>query len=200
MKLVTGILSVVILFSVSLSANAIALINKDVIIEAQQYGTKRSQQPLTDFLHPWLVYEEQAAIINETTERAYLYTPFLLLAHDARDKSRNKQPVELANSEKILADYAGCMVFSIIVNGKDDNFSDKAQVIIKQDKKIVKPYHAVTNPPVRISGASTEPRFTAQFYFYFHERDIVMGKPITLSVTTKDKQERRFYFELSNFK
>lgn len=200
MKLVTGILSVIILFSVLLSANAIALVNKDVIIEAQQYGTKHSQEPLTDFLHPWLVYEEQAAIINETTERAYLYTPFLLLANDARDKTRNKQKADIVSSEKLLEDYAGCLVFSIVINGNNENFSENAKVVIRQDKKIVKPYHVVVNPPGKIPGTEKEPKFTAYFYCYFHERDVVIGKPITLTVTTKDKQERRFYFELSNFK
>lgn len=200
MKFVTGFLIVVILLSVSLSGNAIALVNKNIILEAQEYGMKRSQQPLTEFLHPWLVYEEQAAIISETTERAYLYTPFLLLAYDARDKARNKQQSDLAASEKILVDYAGCLVFSIIINGNTENFSENVQVIIKQDKKIIKPYHAVHNDPVKIPGTAKEPGFTSYFYFYFHERDVVMSKPITLSVATKDKQERRFYFELSNFK
>jgi len=182
-----------------MTANAISLINKGVIVEAQEYGMKQSQVPLNDFLHPWLVYEEKAAVINETTERAYLYTPFLLLANDARDKARNKQQTELAASEKILADYAGCIVFSIIINGKDDNFNDKVQVTIKQNNKIIKPYHAVINTPVKMPGASNE-RFTAHFYNYFYERDIDTGKPITLTVTTKDKQERRFYFELLKFK
>jgi len=199
-KFVTGILSLIILLSVSLSASAIALVNKDIILEAQEYGVKRNQLPLTEFLHPWLAYEEQATIINETTERSYLYTPFLLLAYDARDKARSKQPVELANSEQILADYAGCLVFSIIVNGNTENFSDNLQVTIKQDKKIINPYHAVTNPPVKTPWSSTGPQFTAHSYFYFHEREVVLGKPITLLVTTQDKQEHRFYFELPKFK
>ena len=198
MKLVTVILGLIIVLSVPLSTSAIALINKAVIVEAQEYGVKRNQLPLTDFLHPWLAYEEQAAIINETTERAYLYTPFLLLAYDARDKAKNKQPVQIADSEQILADYAGCLVFSIITNGNTEKFSDNVQVVIKQEKKIIKPYHAVTNPPVR--NPANEPQFTAHSYFYFHEREVVLGKPITLTVTTKDKQERRFYFELPKFK
>jgi Fe-S oxidoreductase len=199
-KLVTVILGLIIMLSVPLSARAITFINRDVILEAQEYGVKRSQLPLSDFLQPWLAYEEQAAIINETTERAYLYTPFLLLAYDARDKAISKQTIELANSEQILADYAGCLVFSIIVNGNTEKFSDNVQVIIKQEKKIIKPYHAVINPPVKNSWTSKEPHYTAHYYFYFYERDVVLSKPITLTVTTKDKQERRFYFELPNFK
>jgi hypothetical protein len=199
-RLVTGILSLLFFLSVSLSANAIALVNKDIIMEAQEYGKKQSQLPLTDFLHPWLVYEEQATVINEMTERAYLYTPFLLLAYDARDKARSKQQVEFAASEKILSDYAGCLAFSIIINGKEENFSDKVQVVIKQDNKIIKPYHAVTNPAVKIPGSPNEAQYTAHFYYYFYDREVAMGKPVTLSVITKDKQERKFYFELSKFK
>lgn len=171
-----------------------------MILEAQEYGVKRSQQPLTEFLHPWLAYEEQATIISETTERAYLYTPFLLLAYDARDKANSKQPVQLADSEKILADYAGCLVFSITVNGNAANFSDNAQVSITQDKKLIKPYHVVTNPPVKNPLPANDPQFTAHSYVYFHEQEVVLGKPITLTVITNDKQERRFYFELAKFK
>ena len=200
MKLVTIILGLIIVLSVPMSAWAITLINKDVIVEAQEYGVKRSQLPLTDFLQPWLAYEEQAAIINETTERAYLYTPFLLLAYDARDRARSKQSIELANSEQILADYAGCLVFSIIVNGNTEKLSDNVQVIIKQEKRIIKPYHAVINPPVKKPWAANEPQYTAHYYFYFYEREVDLSEPITLTVTTKDKQERHFYFELPNFK
>lgn len=200
MKLVTVILGLIILLSVPLSAGAITLINKEVILEAQDYGAKRSKLPLSDFLQPWLAYEEHAAIINETTERAYLYTPFLLLAYDARDKAISKQSIELADSEQILADYAGCLVFSIIVNGNTEKFSDNVQVTIKQEKKIIKPYHAVINPPVKKPWAANEPHYTAHYYFYFYEQDVVLSKPITLTVTTKDKQERHFYFELPNFK
>lgn len=199
-KLVTGIVSLFLLLSVSLSANAIALINKDVILEAQDYGIKRKQLQLTEFLHPWLAYEEQASVINETTERAYLYTPFLLLANDARDKARSKQSVQLADSEKILADYAGCLVFSITINGNTENFNDNVQVVIRQDKKIIKPYHAVPNTPVKTSWPQGEPQYSAYSYFYFHDQEISSAKPITLVVTTKDKHERRFYFELPNFK
>ena len=199
MRLVTGILGIIFLLSVSMTANAISLINKEVILVAQGYGIKRSQVPLTEFLQPWIVYEEQATVINATTERAYLYTPFLLLANDARDKARSKQQIEFSSSEKILVDYAGCIVFSIVVNGKDENFSDKVQVVIKQNNKIIRPYHAVINTPVKIPDSSAL-QFTAHFYNYFYERDIETGKPISLIVTTKDKQERRFYFELAKFK
>jgi hypothetical protein len=199
-KLITGILSLIILLSIPLSTNAIALVNRDVILEAQEYGTKHKQLALTDFLQPWLAYEEQASVINEKTERAYLYTPFLLLANDARDKARNNQPVQLADSEKILADYAGCLVFSLTINGNSENFSNGMQVMIKQDKKIIKPYHSLVNAPAKTSWSSGEPQFINYSYFYFHEQEVILNKPITLTVTTKDKQEHRFYFNLPSFK
>lgn len=200
MKLVAGILSVFILLAIPLSANAIALVNRGVILEAQEYGTKCKQMPLTDFLQPWLVYEENATILNQTTERAYLYTPFLLIANDARDKAKNKQPVELADSEKVLADYAGCLAFAITINGRTENFNNNVQVAIRQDKKIVKPYQALPNVPVKNPWFPNEPQFTAHSYFYFRDNEIALNKPATLVVVTKDKQERHFYFDLSKFK
>lgn len=200
MKLIAGILSLFILLSVPFSTSAISLVNRDVILEAQEYGIKCKQLPLTDFLNPWLVYEEQAAILNEKTERAYLYTPFLLLATDAREKARSKQPVHLADSEKVLADYAGCLVFSITINGNTDSFSNGVQLFINQDKKKIKPYHAVINSPVKTPWLPNEPQFTTHTYFYFNDKDLVLSKPITLVLTTKDKHERRFFFDLSKFK
>ncbi|WP_425061050.1 hypothetical protein SCACP_18170 [Sporomusa carbonis] len=200
MKFLAGILSLILLLSIPCPAGAISLVNKEVILEAQNYGVKRKQLALTDFLTPWLAYEEKAPVLNETTERAYVYTPFLLIANDARDKARSKQPVQLADSEKILADYAGCLVFSIIINGDNQNFADNIQVMIKQDKKVIKPYHAVTNPPVQTPWFPNEPQFAAHSYFYFADKDIALDKAIMLVVTAKDKRERRFYFDLTNFK
>ena len=193
-------LSLLLLISSPWPAGAISLVNKDVILEAQDYGVKRKQLALTEFLAPWLVYEEKAPILNETTEKAYLYTPFLLIANDARDKARSKQVVELADSEKILADYAGCLVFSITANGNSPDFTEGVQVILMQEKKVFKPYHAVANPPVKTPRFPDEPQYTAHSYFYFADKDILLNKPITLLVTTQDKQERRFYFDLPKFK
>ncbi len=193
-------LSLLLLISSPWPAGAISLVNKDVILEAQDYGVKRKQLALTEFLAPWLVYEEKAPILNETTEKAYLYTPFLLIANDARDKVRSKQVVELADSEKILADYAGCLVFSITANGNSPDFTEGVQVSLRQEKKVFKPYHAVANPPVKTPRFPDEPQYTAHSYFYFSDKDILLNKPITLLVTTKDKQERRFYFDLPKFK
>lgn len=200
MKLVAGILSLIIFLSVPLTTDAIALIKREVILDAQEYGVKHKQMALTEFLQPWLVYEEHATILNETTERAYLYTPYLLLANDARDKARGKQPVELADSEKILSDYAGCLVFSITLNGSTENFTDGIRVVINQDKKVIKPYHAVTNPPVKTPSFPGEPQFSTHSYFYFRDQDLNTTKPVILVATTKDKSEHRFNFNLPNFK
>lgn len=200
MKLVSAIISLFCLLTVPFASSAISLINRDVILEAQEYGIQRQQLPLTEFLHPWIVYEEHATILNETTERAYLYTPFLLLANDARDKARSKKTVQLADSEQILADYAGCLVFSITINGKNENFNDGIQAVIKQDKKNIKPYHAVIKSPVKTPWFPNEPQFTAHTHFYFYDKQLQLNKPITLVLTTKDKQERRFYFDLAKFK
>ncbi|WP_371370915.1 hypothetical protein [Sporomusa aerivorans] len=200
MKLVAGILSLIICLAVPLSTYAIALVKREVILDAQEYGIKNKQMALTDFLQPWLVYEEQATILNETTERAYLYTPYLLLANDARDKARSKQTVQLADSEKILSDYAGCLVFSITLNGNSEKFADGMQVVIKQDKKLIKPYHSVINPALKTPWFPDQPQYAAHSYFYFRDQDLILTKPIILVATTKDKYEHRFNFNLANFK
>ena len=56
---------------------AIALINSEVILQAQQYGKSNAQHHLEDFLLPWIAYEEKAENLNDTAQHAYLYTSFL---------------------------------------------------------------------------------------------------------------------------
>ena len=71
------ILSILFFFMLSNTAYAISLMTSDVSKEAQNYGKKYAYSQLDVFLRPWTSYEENAEILNEISEHAYLYTPFL---------------------------------------------------------------------------------------------------------------------------
>ncbi|BBB93019.1 MAG TPA: hypothetical protein PKA28_01710 [Methylomusa anaerophila] len=179
---------------------AISPINQTVIKDAQKYGMSNIQKPLTDFLLPWVAYEEQANILNATTESAYLYTPYLLIAADARDKALNQQTVKLTDTEKILSDYAGYLVFSVTLYSDGPSFMDDYQIILRQEKTTLKPYQSLTNPVVKSPWHPQNPQFMSQCYFYFSQKTVNLTKVVSLILITGDKREHRFHFDLSKIK
>lgn len=179
-------------------ALAMKPIDADAIFEAQQYGKQGAKMVLADFLGPWTAYEEKAVALDTTAERAYLYTPFLLLAANARDKTLKAQPVSLEDSQPILIDYAGMLSFSAVLLGRTPQFAQKMNVRLLQDKKEIAVYQSNTPAQAEKSAAAngSGELFYAQCYFYFLEKNVDLTKPLVLSITTTDNTERRFFFDL----
>jgi len=180
---------------------AISSINIEVIKEAQDYGKINAQQYLKNFLLPWISYEEKAENLNDTAEHAYLYTSFLLMATDAREKSLNGQSVSVVDSQRVVADYAELLSLSIILFGDKQDFAQNASVVLKQDEKNIKAYQV--NLPLnaeRFVKDTEQTLFKAQCYVYFLEKDIELNAPVRLSITTSDKKGHSFYFDLAKIK
>lgn len=180
---------------------AVSSINVETIKEAQDYGKMKAQYHLKEFLLPWISYEEKAVNLDDTAEHAYLYTAFLLMATDAREKTLNGQNVSLLDSERILADYTELLSFSMVLFGDKEDFIKNAHVVLKQGKKVIKAYQV--NIPLsaeNITKDEGQPLFKGQCYFYFLEKDIQLEAPIVLSVTTSDKKQHSFYFDMSKTK
>ena len=190
----------IVLFAFANQALAISPINIDSIKAAHNYGKVNSQLSLEEFLQPWISYEEKAAALSSNSEHAYLYTPFLLLATDSREKQLNGKNATLEDSERILSDYAGTLSLSVFLIGEDKNFNQNCTVIIKQDKKTVKPYQVII--PIELQAVPGTPPglFGIQCYFYFFEKELQMTKPIHLIVITGDKKEHNFYFDLDKIR
>jgi hypothetical protein len=181
---------------------AAAPVSADFIAAAQEYGHKNAKIPLVEFLGPWTVFEENAVKLDETTERATLYTPFLLIAADARDKTLDRQDVSFGDGEKVLADYNGYIVFGVTVFGSDPAFAGKATAVLKQGKKKVKAkiYNVSSAPEKTAWSLERSPTFVIQSYIYFSTRDISLAKPATLQITVRDKRSYRFYFDFLQFR
>lgn len=197
------IISLTCAFLVLLVSHALAISSIDVetIKEAQNYGKSKAQHQLKDFLLPWISYEEKAVKLNDAAEHAYLYTAFLLIATDARENSLKGQSVSLLDSERIVADYTDILSFSIVLFGDKQDFAQNARVILKQDNKVIKAYQ-VNIPPnaEKIVKDEGQPLYKAQCYVYFLERDIELGVPVSLALTTSDKKRHSFYFDLAKIK
>lgn len=190
-------LALLFVFAVVHTAFAIAPINMLSIRQAQLYGSSQAKEELFSFLKPWMAYEERARKLNEEAERAYLFTPFLLIAMDAREKKLHNLPVALADSEKIITDYLDTLSFSVKVYGAKQEFSKNSTAVLVQGDKTVKAWSNAAPESAEPSGAD---KFSAQCYFYFDEKAIDPKAPVTLVVTTGDKWQHKFYFELSTIK
>lgn len=192
---------VMLLIICTLPVYAITPINEAVIKDAQTYGMSHSQMDVAEFLAPWTAYEEKAAKITDSAEKAYLYTPYLLIAVDAREKSQAKMPVKIGDSEKILSDYAGYLSFSVTLYGDTPQFADKLAAVIKQGNKDVLTRDINSAAAERVANAnSNKALYMARAYLYFLQHDIEPNKPIMLRVTTGDKQSHSFYFDLAKIK
>ncbi|HEY3425644.1 MAG TPA: hypothetical protein VGL27_12670 [Negativicutes bacterium] len=199
MRVIGWVLIMLILSSSS--TLAIAPITGEIIKDAQIYGKTQSRSALADFLLPWTAYEENASKLDQTTERAYLYTPYLLIATDAREKSLNKQSVQITDSERILTDYAGTLSFSVTLFSATPFFAKNAIAVLQQDHKVITAYQATIPPEAeKTTWNPNPPFFTTQCYFYFLEKDIIPNKALVLSIVTSNKQEHRFYFDISRIK
>ncbi|MDR3592390.1 MAG: hypothetical protein P4N41_22235 [Negativicutes bacterium] len=190
-----------LLFCLCVPVAAVAPVNAGLIDEAQNYGRTNAGKSLAEFLQPWTVYEERSEKLDETAERAYVYTPFLLLAADARDKALNAQGINRADAEKILTDYNGYVIFGVVVSGSEPNFSDKLAAVVKQDKKTVKEYTGTRPPKAEKAPWSPEtpPVYVCHAYIYFKSKDIATDKPLVLQINS-GRQERRFSFDLTQYK
>lgn len=191
----------VLLFLLLVSqALAISPINLEVIKEAQNYGKVQAQNQLKDFLVPWISYEEKAVQLNDTAERSYLFTAFLLIATDAREKSLNGHVVNILDSEGILLDYSGLLSFSTVLFGDKQDFMKNATAVLKQNKKVIKAHQVIIPPNAEKISSGGQTEFIAQCYFYFLEKEIISNNPIILSITTSDKKVHNFYFDTAKIK
>jgi hypothetical protein len=181
-------------------AMAIAPVTSELIQEAQEYGKSKSSMEYTEFITPWTSYEEKAVKLDETTDRAYLYSPFLCLAADSREKFLKGQLVDITDSEKVLEDYGGFLIFNVTLYGQDEQFAKNITAALKQGRKLIPAYQSTVAEAAKLTYVNKRPVYTVQAYFYFQDKDIVSNKPALLKVTNDMNHERSFYFDLAKIK
>lgn len=191
----------VLLLMICNQAFAMSPINRDTIKEAQSYGEKHAQMEWEEFLLPWISYEEKTPRISESSEKAYLYTKFLLLATDAREKALKRLIPRLEDSEEILTNYNGYLTFSVTLYGEQANFGEKAIITLRQGDTLIKAYQAaIPAKAENLAKNNEKPAFRLQCYVYFLEKEITYDKPVIVSIITNDKRTHNFYFDFSKLK
>lgn len=192
-------ITVVLLLLFTKSVMAISPITMSVVHEAQEYGINQANKITDEFFAAWTVYEEKVVKLNPTAEKACIYTPYLLLALDAREKFLKGDKVRLLDSKQVLSSYAGTLVFSAVLFGNTVDFTDGLMVVLRQNKKIIKAYQIIYPKATKIKQFGKDILYTKSCYFYFKERDVALEKPVTLTIYGKNKP-RNFYFNLPRFK
>lgn len=197
----TIVIVLIILIFATVQVEAVAPVNANTISAALDYGKIKASAPLNEFFLPWTVYEEKTAKLGETSERAYLYTPFLLIAADARDRTASGAPVTVADVERVLSDYNGYIIFAVTLYGRDAKFTGKVTASLRQEKGTVKA-RLVNAPQVaeRVAGARGDGIYEAQCFIYFPAKEVAVDQPATLVISAGDRRQRSFYFPLSNYK
>ncbi|WP_346354557.1 hypothetical protein [Azotosporobacter soli] len=183
------------------TASAMALIDAKAIREAQEYGRSNAHLAFQEFIHPW-----QGVLTKTVTAypeaQAYLYTPYLVIAVDARERTLSGQNVALADSEKALADYNGTLTFSVVLFASgEESFKHAPKVALQQTKSSVQPYRLVWPegklPQVSHGGKSY---LKANCYVYFADRSVKISESANLSLFTGDGREHSFSFDLTRIK
>jgi hypothetical protein len=174
---------------VLLSGPALAVVPMDgaAVRAAQEYGRSKANVPLADFLQPWTVYEEKTVSFDDTAERACHYTPFLLIAADARDRTAAGGPVIAADATRVLADYDGYVILGVTLSGVQAGSGARPAASLRQGRKTIRPSLVNVLPP----AADASPGYQVQVYFYFPSRSVAVDKEALLTVTA-DKRTRVF--------
>lgn len=195
------IAAAIVLFCVAAPVQAMSLVNSDMIRDAQRYGQRFYEQETDTFLMPWTVFEEKAIRIDEYTERAYLYTPYLLIALHAKDSMIQGTLPRLTDSEKILTDYNGFLTFELILYSTAIDLSNGMEASLTQAKRTINQVQiAIPAAPEAVQGLKGETIYRTQCYLYFADRGIAYLKPVRLVVRAGDKRERCFNFNLSKMR
>lgn len=189
------LLGALFLFLMQGTAGAVANVAGDMISKAQQYGIVYAKKSTQDFLKPWTAYEEEAMTLTEQSERAYIYTPYLLVASDARDRQNKNQAITLSESKQILKNYDNTLTFQVILYGTEADFADGVTATLVQGSAVKTAYQQLV--PQKAETLSDSKQYSAKCYFYFDEKGLDLKEPITLKVTKKDVFIKKFHFALA---
>ncbi len=100
---------------------ALATVNMDLsnIKSAQEYGIMRYQESFFNFAKQWIVFEEKSKTVDEQGERIYVYTPFYLVALNARDRLLAGQTINVYDGQVVLDAWQGSLPISVVFYVQD---------------------------------------------------------------------------------
>ncbi len=139
------ILAVIFILFYTSQVSAFAVMNDARIKDAQEYGVMHYQEELPVFGKPWMVYEEKSKALDNFSERAYTYTPYYLVAVNARERLLASQTINLSDGQIMLDGYQNSLPFCLVLFVRDGenlkkNVADNISAALSQNGKIIHPY------------------------------------------------------------
>lgn len=193
------VVSIWIFFLTVNQAFAMSPITTLIIRDAQAYGLKHASVSHSEFMAPWTAYEANAKKLDEMTDYAYIYTPYLLVATDAREKARDGQKPLIEHSEKALAQYDGYFVFRVTIFSEKAAALDKLNASLVQEKQNI-PMYYMSTPIPKQTAIGGKLIYFAQVYVYFTDKTIFREKPILLAITDNAEKSHTFFFNLDKIR
>ena len=139
MKKVFLLLCFVLLFSNDVSAYT--QMTEQAIERAQEYGIMNYQKEIHDFAKAWVTYEEQSKALDTSGERAYIYTPYYLVAINARERLLAGQPINPEDGHIIINAFKGALPVNIVLHLENvDNIKEDLIAILQQRNHSVEAY------------------------------------------------------------
>ena len=139
MKKVLLLLCFVLLFSNDVSAYT--QMNDQAIERAQEYGIMNYQKDIHDFAKAWVTYEEQSKSLDTSGERAYVYTPYYLVAINARERLLAGQPINPEDGRIVINAFKGALPINIVLHLENvENIKDDLIAILQQKNSSVEAY------------------------------------------------------------
>ena len=182
------------------SALAYRLADKSLLQEASVYATTRRNLEWDAFFAPWTIFEEKSPMLKSPSERAIVYTPFLLAAMENKQYLDRNKTVDDAKITEVLKNYEDNFVVCTILRSSRRFTAESLSAIVQQDNRIMKPHYVHGEPLVdlRQSGQAATPSYEMRVYFYFRQAQINPGVPVTLLVFEPERNARRFLLPLNS--
>ena len=174
--------------------------NKKIIKESQIYGASNYLVDLDDFLKPWASFEGENVIITKNSEVSYLYTPFLLVALDAREKTSKKEKITFEESNNMLKQYNEYFVFNTVFSDYDSDFLNNAKVFIEQGKSIFEISQINVIDKEHYLNKESIDMYKINCYLYFQIEKLSLKEPIKLIIESEKSRTRYFHFNLAEIR
>ena len=136
------IMAVLLLASLCQQALALQKVSDQMIGAAQEYGRTRAELAAGELQKPWTVPEQLNENVYADAERIIVFTPYLIVAMDAQNKTRAYEEIKLKESSDLASAYEQVFIVGAIIDAPEKLAPDKLMTKILQDGKSLLPYHA----------------------------------------------------------
>lgn len=118
--------------------HALAIMAEPEIKQAQNYGLMNYQKSIPEFIKPWMAYEESSKTLDADSERAYIYSPYYLVAINARERLLASQTINIADGEVVLQTFHNSLPFGVTLYVEDVTDFEKSLTanLVQNDKRV----------------------------------------------------------------